>query len=200
METYHEDNTHPGDMKCRDCPERFMRKKDLMNHRVVEHPSKRICKKFPNCFRGNECWYVHPEEAMDTSPPLQNTEEEIQATSTQPQELEFKCRTCKESFATKNQLMKHRKAKHPHQTRPCILYPFGRCTRSAEECWYMHPHQGQDNHSPRPAPNLNNVVDFPLIQTQQHPPDQITTLAKLVQEMQMNQKIMQEKMEQMLNM
>ena len=96
--------------------------------------------------------------------------------------------------------MKHRKAKHLHQMRHCILYPLGKCTRSGEDCWYTHPHQGQDNSNPRPVPNLNNVVDFPLPQTYQHPPDQMTILTKLVHEMQMNQKKMQEKMEQMLNM
>ena len=202
-------------IKCRDCPETFHRKKDLMNHRVVEHPSRKKCRNFPKCDWGNGCWYVHPKDSMDLSV-YHDTQEEVEVVqnnstpspppqelpSPPPQELPFSCRSCSDKFSSKNQLMNHRKTKHQPQMRPCTLYLSGRCHRSVEQCWYTHAQQVQvtpNPPNPTPAPS-SNVVDFPKLPAPQNPPDQITTLTKLVQQMQVTQMKMQEKMEQLFQM
>ena len=166
-----------------------------MNHRAVKHASKRKCRNLPNCPWGNQCWFKHD---MDLSVNHDN-EEEIQDTNP-PEHLEFKCRSCNESFNSKNQLMKHRKTKHMQHVRPCMLYLGGKCTRNMEQCWYAHG-QGVQVNQHTTNPNLNPTpilnVDFPPLPSTQDPPDQITLLTTIVHQMQMNQMKMQEKLEQM---
>ena len=194
-------------MKCRNCPEKFFRKKDLMNHRVVEQPSTRKCRKFPNCDKGNACWYVHPKDSMDISVYHDTNEEVAEVQNHSPrQELEFSCRSCSESFSTKNQMMKHRKTKHASQMRPCTLYATGRCHRSAEQCWYQHSQNVQANtssHTPNatsnsaPPPSIASAANFPKLPTPLQPPDQLTNLVNMVTSLASTVNVMQEQMKQL---
>ena len=48
---------------------KFWDKIVMMDHkRDSDHPSKRKCNKFPDCGRGDQCWYVHGREIVQQGP------------------------------------------------------------------------------------------------------------------------------------
>ena len=94
---------------CRICGENFETKSNMMSHRKTEHPkSVADCDKYKNgeCrFSSKTCWWSHDLQRV-----VENRSGDV-----------FKCFTCKETFTNKSRMMLHKKEKHRHLVRSCIL-------------------------------------------------------------------------------
>ena len=120
----HMESAH--DIKCHNCEEHFKSKTDLMHHRKSSHLDKiNVCKYFVNgnCKFGAECWYKHSPEG---TPRVQSEEQN------------FKCNSCGEMFKSRTMLMRHRKNVHINTITKCREYIKGNCSRTNENCWYLH--------------------------------------------------------------
>ena len=76
-----------------------------MNHRKLEHPSKKICRYFlkQECvFDAESCWYVHKTENI-------NNEGDT-------------CNECGLFFEDRNNFMKHKKNLHVDQVAKCVNF------------------------------------------------------------------------------
>ena len=114
-----------GVLLCYTCKAEFRIYHDLMSHRKAEHPSHKKCRYFlkGECnFSAEECWYLH--EGKNNSLESESHGDD-------------NCYVCKTNFATKHDLMDHKKKNHPSRV-PCWKFLKGICDRSAEECWFKH--------------------------------------------------------------
>ena len=117
-----------GTLKCNDCKEQFSSKWSLMNHRKEHHPSENICKYYlqNNCkFTEDVCWFKHN---VDKNNSLNNAQS-------------VTCYICKETFKTKNEMMKHRREFHAAVVRTCTKYKTNSCRFSSENCWFLHKNE-----------------------------------------------------------
>ena len=124
---------------CNSCKQKFRDKNTMMDHkRDSDHPSKHKCNKFPECERGDQCWYVHGKQIVQ-----QGTHRKAQENPT------FACNVCEQVFTDRNIMMFHKKRVHPSNIM-CSNFLNGYCRRgiSGEFCWYKHEAQ----HTP--APNV----------------------------------------------
>ena len=178
------ENTEVGLFKCRDCANKFPNYNSMMKHRKQKHP--RNCRNFPKgtCrFDANECYFMHPE--------VSETTESVTTTNTAQTENPFKCHTCGDQFASKNQMMRHKKAQHTNNL-PCRDFP--NCRRSAEDCWYKHE-SNSNNFRPvgltNPSASSPNAPSsappqegFWETSPQQNPPDQLTQVLEMLKVLQ----------------
>ena len=180
------------DFKCVSCAQQFTRKDSLMNHRRDTHgKSKTKCRyNTPPliCKKGEQ------ECAFDHTPDQENVSQ-------------FKCSVCSECFATKSQVLNHRKNIHPNKVPMC------NSIKNKEICQYS---PCRYNHDPTNKENIVNTtntqkkayqnvsqktkiadeytstvsadteVDFPALGFQQdvtatRPPDQITQIYGMMQ-------------------
>ena len=121
----HLDNAHQ--MRCHNCGKIFKTKNELMIHRKSHHPDKiRICRYIENgyCTFGRECWYNHSQE---------NT-----GGSNQSSVENYRCTNCEDVFTSRSNMMNHRKNVHSNTIPKCRDYEKGNCTRSDQNCWYIH--------------------------------------------------------------
>ena len=116
------DKHESGTFKCTLCSEQYSSNWNLNNHTRDKHGKTQICKWFNDgkCrYPTKECWNIHEKEDTEHNGRDLN---------------EVECHTCKESFKTKNEMMKHRLNHHSTRVKPCRD---GRnCTR--QTCWYRH--------------------------------------------------------------
>ena len=52
--------------------------------------------------------------------------------------MKYKCRSCDEQFDNKSYMMRNIKQKHPNFVRPCRYNADGKCSFTADLCWYKH--------------------------------------------------------------
>ena len=178
LKTHIEVMKHHDSFQCRNCNQEFTDFPDLMMHRKADHTKK--CKKFPKCDLGDECWYQHPDNPMETN--------ETYTVVVAPGCTKFECRVCNEKFEEKPSLMKHRKLTHAATVSMCREFANNSCSRGDSKCWYRHqtnvkalsqgvqPHILVDPH--QVVPQINSNVDFPQITQQQEPPGQTQTQNK----------------------
>ena len=115
--------------QCYTCKMDFDGFKNLMDHRMLIHPSNRKCRKFPiNCSLGNTCWYVHSENES----------------SNEKWSDQFKCETCEKTIHGRNNFMIHKKTEHADTVPPCNLFSLNQCRRSEKTCWFGHKNQEKD--------------------------------------------------------
>ena len=166
------EDTNEDLWKCKDCMNKFPRYVSMMKHRKQNHPKN--CRDFPKgtCSRGESCWWVHPETP--------ETAESVGTQNTGQTEAPFKCHTCNEPFASKNAMMKHKKAKHTNNI-PCREFP--NCCRSAEQCWYKHD-AGEQPRPSAPPPSASAQQGFQQIPSPQQPPDQMTLMMEMLRDLQ----------------
>ena len=126
----------------------------LMQHRVKEHPSNKVCKNIPMCtgfVNGMKCWYLHPNESA-TSIPVQV-------------EKNIECRRCGKNFQNRNTFMDHYTSDHTSHI-VCRDWVKDQCKRV--KCWYRHSNlQTQDRSLVPPVPKPQ---DFSHPLPPPHPP------------------------------
>lgn len=156
----HKDEAKHNDLnfKCKDCDRKFFNFDQMMKHRKAAHRVK-ICRNLPNCTFGDDCHWTHPEKLVTES----ETEEAVRVEEVQ--ENKWKCRTCEETFSSKNRLMNHRKQNHPETVRQCDR----ECYRADDQCWYSH--KAKKEVKTQGAPNIYSQTDFPNTLPQHKPPD-----------------------------
>ena len=136
------------------CKQEFEGFKAMMEHRVKEHPSNRVCKNIPMCtgfVNGRKCWYLHPSNEAPIPP-------------SQP-DKEIECRRCGKKFPNRNQFMDHYTSEHTSHI-VCRDWVKAKCNRI--KCWYRHSHlQNLGNAPAQPVPKPQ---DFPQLLPPPQPP------------------------------
>ena len=98
---------------CNFCDNGFETKRDLMNHKKIEHTEKvNVCWHFSagTCsFGDKKCWFVHSTEKND----LISTE--------------YTCYFCEQVFTNQSELLKHRKKEHAQNVPHCKNFEKGAC-------------------------------------------------------------------------
>ena len=119
--------------KCTDCNSQFSEKWNMMNHRIQNHEITEVCKYFlqRNCNFNppKKCWLLHqkPKDA--------------------PKERDqIECYVCKQTFRTRNGMMRHRKQYHEEVVPECRENLKGTCEFTGEDkvCWFKHSDKNQD--------------------------------------------------------
>ena len=107
----------------------------MIEHRRTKHPSTKKCYNFPDCVNGDRCLYIHDTLAENKG------DGGAHSAQTQREEDSFTCRTCKENFKDKNEMMVHRKREHLNTVGVCKNISAGiNCRKGPENCWYRHDH------------------------------------------------------------
>ena len=140
-----------------------------MNHRKLEHPSKKICRYFlkETCdFQSEECWYRHVKKSDANS--NESTEE-------------HDCNKCEIIFTQKSDLMKHLKKEHPTTVPKCRNYMQGKCHLTEELCWFAHPIIVVDEIHKNNVADKKAEDDSVFHEAQEKtPPDQMSYLIEIV--------------------
>ena len=104
-------------LQCRNCENLFKTKPDLMMHRKKEHYSAvALCRNGTECKFSDKCWWKHQKDNGNM----------------------IECYHCEETFATKGEVMMHRKKKHAKSVKQCSKYLIEKCDRTDENCWFQH--------------------------------------------------------------
>ena len=104
-------------IKCRNCESIFKNKPEFMVHRKKEHYNAvAVCLKGANCVFLDRCWWKHKKENAN----------------------EIECYYCEETFATKAEVMFHRKTKHPKTVKNCSKFANKNCPFNETTCWFKH--------------------------------------------------------------
>ena len=110
-------------IKCKHCDEPFSAIWNLMNHRKLKHINTvRQCENYQSgkChFTSEKCWWRHDSTVIEQSSTI-------------------KCFNCGESFTSKSEMMKHRKAAHRMAVRKCTKFLQNRCPFMSTFCWFLH--------------------------------------------------------------
>ena len=96
-----------------------------MEHRKEEHPSHKTCRYYikGECFfSSQECWYLHEDKHTEKEPDTQQEEN---------------CFGCQKTFATKYDLMEHKKKSNACKT-ICSKFQTGTFDCSSENCSFKH--------------------------------------------------------------
>ena len=108
IELAHKASTSQLQFKCRDCAQEFQEMWSLRNHRRDSHgKSKTKCRyKADNTCKygandGEACWYDHTENIQNRYC------------------LEYRCKTCEETFSSKSHLLTHGKDNHQETVPQC---------------------------------------------------------------------------------
>ena len=105
-------------IECRNCSNSFKTKPELMVHRKIEHYNTiAMCNKGAECKFFERCWWKH--EANDSKHLIE-------------------CYFCDETFATKNEVMMHRKDKHSKTVKSCTKFENQTCKNTEATCWFKH--------------------------------------------------------------
>ena len=104
-------------LQCRNCESVFKSKPELMVHRKKEHYSiVALCMKGEECRFSDRCWWKHKTE----------------------QENLIECFFCDENFATKGEVMIHRKNQHARTVKTCHKFINKNCFNTEATCWFKH--------------------------------------------------------------
>ena len=112
-------------IKCRKCGEVCETDEILRDHLKSAHP------------RRNTNENTTDEHIHCNTPRCSEEEITVPSQNTSAREGSFVCRTCKETFETKWQLMNHRRDKHP-TNKMCFYDAENKCSFTANQCWYKH--------------------------------------------------------------
>ena len=144
-----------GNIECRNCGERFLDKRNLMNHRKEKHlETVAVCRNNieNKCnFSAEMCWWNH-KKIND------NNEQE-----------NIKCFICGESFQNLVEMMSHRKRNHPDAIRQCFQFSRNNCRYQSEFCWYKHHENKKDGNDEKMEEDELNSV-FRTASTNSKPP------------------------------
>ena len=147
---------------CYTCKNEFEGFIAMMEHRVKEHPSNKVCKNIPMCtgfVNGKKCWYLHPLN-NETSEPVQ-------------QDKVIECRRCGKTFPSRNTFMNHYTSDHTIHI-VCRDWVKDKCQRV--KCWYRHSHQ-QITPTKLPVQPVPTAQDFLQVLPPPQPPAQGRTTA-----------------------
>ena len=130
------------EIRCKNCGESFIGKRNLMVHRKQKHKSTvAVCNNYlaGKCpFSPETCWWNHTKnsELKDDT---------------------VVCFTCDETFVSKNDMMKHRKCEHEAMVRPCSNFLKNNCQRQDNTCWFIHKDEAMDTY----MENMNECKNKP---------------------------------------
>ena len=167
---------------CYDCEEEFDGYYELMNHRKSKHPSTKTCRYFKKdacIFSSEVCWYRHGETL--------EVEQEKKC-------LELPCQYCSETFEKRKDLKMHMKRKHRELVSKCTDFENGKCQLKDYWCWFVHEDQAEECKTNKEK-NLENDSDKAETDNQvfqntseKMPPDQISQILKMVTELRLHVK------------
>ena len=104
-------------IQCRNCEKVFKTKPDFMVHRKTEHYRLvALCRKGDDCQFKNRCWWKHEAEEGNS----------------------IQCFFCETEFATKGEVMMHRKSYHGRTVKTCEKFIIKSCSYTEETCWFKH--------------------------------------------------------------
>ena len=104
-------------MQCRNCESIFKTKPELMEHRKEEHYATiALCRKGIDCQFSEKCWWKHIKD----------------------HESMIECFYCELTFATKVEVMLHRKSHHAKTVKQCTKFMNKSCNRTEATCWFKH--------------------------------------------------------------
>ena len=163
----------------------------MIEHRRINHPSTKKCNKFPNCERGDRCLYVH-----------EGSSDDIETAEAAPSEAQGRngiiCRTCKESFEDKNEMMNHRKRDHPNQVGICKnIAACLNCRKGPGNCWYRHDQISSSTTSRTTQRNTTAVPSYTLQNFPYGPAPQGAVVGQNNMKLQMIQQALQQQQQQM---
>ena len=109
---------------CNFCDNGFETKRDLMNHKKIEHTEKvNVCWHFSagTCpFGDTKCWFIHSTAQISSN------------------SSEYNCSFCEKVFTNKSEFLKHRKKVHAKNIPLCKNFGKGACIYGNEKCWFNH--------------------------------------------------------------
>ena len=115
------------EIRCRNCGESFIGKRNLLVHRKQAHMSTvAYCKNFKEnrcTFSSDKCYWNHTEKVEST-------------------DGKICCYTCDEAFESKDKMMIHRKNKHETLVRICEKFKENNCKLQNKFCWFIHKQSG----------------------------------------------------------
>ena len=136
---------------CYNCNQEFSSYKQLMNHRKLEHTSKK-----QECvFDEDSCWYVHKKENADRNE-------------------EVFCDDCETIFTHTTELMRHKKQMHENQVPRCQYFLQGTCKRNNVTCCFLHKNEDSREVNENFDEKIENL-DFQKAE-KKAPPDQMTVM------------------------
>ena len=110
---------------CRNCGEKFIGKRNLMNHRKESHRhAVALCKNYQDgkCpYNSEKCWWNHCQKST--------LDEETDVVA---------CYNCDEKFKSKSDMMMHRKSKHEELVHACFNFLESNCRLQDSFCWFLH--------------------------------------------------------------
>ena len=112
-------------IKCRKCGEVLTTEEALKEHLKSAHPRKTITENSID------------EHIHCNTPRCSDEEFQTVSQNKNSKEGKFVCRSCKEKFEAKWQLMNHRRDNHPTD-KMCFYDAEDKCSFSASQCWYKH--------------------------------------------------------------
>ena len=103
---------------------------------------------------------------MDVDPVNENTGSSSNLTSN--------CNMCEKVVNENNVFMQHRKTQHTGSNKKCEDFGKGRCTRSEDDCWYIHNDSSKE--FPRTQNTESQRQDFRHAPANSFPPDQMSRM------------------------
>ena len=123
-------------LQCRNCEKVFKTKPELMVHRKKDHYNTvAVCRNGMNCEFLEKCWWKHRKNDGNL----------------------IDCFYCETSFATKVEVMKHRKKEHLKTVKDCSKFANRICIRNEESCWFKHEVKEPDNKETKNLVENNSV-------------------------------------------
>ena len=167
--------------QCYTCKMEFDGFYNLMNHRKSVHPSNKKCRNFPgDCKFSSDCWYVHSEQ-VDVEQSSEN----------------FKCNVCDEKFKGRDKFMSHKKIVHPATISTCENFLAKKCQRSDKTCWFAHT--SDDHIHEKHEDKSSDDQVFWKAPLHPFPPDQVTSMLKMVKQLCEKVESMEKKLEDLMD-
>ena len=142
-----------GTIKCRICEQEFSEKWNLMRHRKTNHKdSVAFCRNFEdnNCsFTSESCWWNHEKSSGSDS---------------------VKCFICGTTFATKNEMMVHRKKIHLNVIKSCTQFLLNGCRFQDNFCWFKHDSETENTNVEESI--METESDFQEVHKNRKPPSE----------------------------
>lgn len=160
----HTEDAHKTANKCRKCKKIFQNEDDLRKH--LETHVQESKKEDFNC---DTC------DFQDKSRKALKTHLE-KSPGHKPSQKSYECRNCNETFNSYYNLMTHRKVTHPTK-KTCRYYNEGKCSFSADVCWYSH--ETHENKEENEHEERNETQDFQE-KTKNLPPDMKVLINQLI--------------------
>ena len=149
----HRENHNNLKVTCTVCNKEFKTQEEIKTHKEEEHGGKNVVDvEYFSCM---DCPFQDPDKNVFFNHRKIHTTSTLTSKGEQQRHVQpsknFICRNCKDSFINKRLLMNHRRDIHPFSRRQCRYDLEDSCSYPAEECWYRHSTDRQENGAQTPG-------------------------------------------------